>query len=202
MPVSAFLFDIGKVIIDFDFSRTVAEVADRCTAGSADMLLASVTDLTVQLELGKISPDEFLSRVCRRIGFSGNVGEFRSAFEDVFDLNQPMVDFIEEQFVSGIPLFLLSNTNGIHVPYFTARYPVFSRFSGAVYSHEAGCMKPDGEIYRHAIEKLGLVPTETVYIDDLAANCEAGQAFGFQTICYDLNRHEAFLESASCHQVS
>ena len=202
MPVSAFLFDIGKVIIDFDFGRTVAAVAERCSAGPVEGLLESVTDLTVQLELGNLSTDDFLTKVCERIGFSGETEEFRLAFEDVFDLNTPMVDFIQERYQAGIPLYLLSNTNGIHVPYFTAKYAVFSRFSGAIYSHEAKCMKPDAGIYEQAIEKLELVPEETVYIDDLDANCKAGRGFGLQTICYDLHQHNAFLERVSALQIN
>ena len=132
MP-AAFLFDIGKVIIHFDFGRTVNAVADRCTAGPPEALLEMVTDLTIQLELGEITPDDFVSQACGRIGFTGEQSEFRAAFEDVFELNQPMVKFIEEQSTAGIPLYLLSNTNGIHVPFFTWRYPVFSHFSAAIY---------------------------------------------------------------------
>ncbi len=197
MPAAAFLFDIGKVIIHFDFGRTVAAVADRCIAGPPAALLEMVTDLTIQLELGKISPDDFIAQACQRIGFTGELAEFRAAFEDVFELNLPMVEFIEKQSVAGIPLYLLSNTNGIHVPFFTRRYPVFAHFSQAIYSHEVGCMKPDQKIYQIAIEQLSLSPGKTVYIDDMAENCEAGREAGFQAICYDRDKHAGFLDSVA-----
>ncbi len=196
MP-AAFLFDIGKVIIHFDFGRTVNAVADRCTSGPPEALLEMVTDLTIQLELGKITPDDFVSQACERIGFTGELSEFRAAFEDVFELNQPMVEFIEEQSTAGIPLFLLSNTNGIHVPFFTQRYPVFSHFSAAIYSHEVGCMKPDRKIYEIAIKHLSLSPEETVYIDDMPENCEAGRELGLQAICYNRGNHDSFLDSVA-----
>ncbi len=195
MPISAYLFDIGKVIIHFDFGRTVAAVADRCSNGPADQLLGAVTDLTIQLELGEIQPDEFLAQACRRIGFSGNEAEFRVAFEDVFELNQPIADFIEKQSAAGIPLYLLSNTNGIHVPFFSERYPVFSHFSGAIYSHEVHCMKPDPKIYEIVIERFSLSAEKTVYIDDIPENCEEGRAAGLQAICYDRAKHGEFLSS-------
>lgn len=197
MPAAAYLFDIGKVIIHFDFGRTVAAVADRCSAGPPSALLEMVTDLTIQLELGELTPDDFVSSACQRVGFTGDPAEFRAAFEDVFELNQPMVEFIEKQYAAGIPLYLLSNTNGIHVPFFTWRYPVFSLFSAAIYSHEVGCMKPDRKIYEIAIERLSLSPGETVYIDDMAENCAAGRESGLQAICYDRENHAAFLESVA-----
>ncbi len=48
-------------------------------------------------------------------------------------------------------------------------------------------------MYEQAIERFGLVPGETLYIDDLPANIETGKAMGFQTHQYDLNNHAAFL---------
>lgn len=193
MP-SALLFDIGNVIIRFDFRKTIAAVQDEMDT-APDLALAKVADLTNQLEIGAIEPDEFVERAIQRVGFRGKPDQFRRAFEDIFELNTPMVEFIEEREREGVPLFLLSNTNGIHVPFFTREYPVFAGFRGAIYSHEVGCMKPDPEIYRITIEKLGLDPQSTVYIDDLPANCEAGSESGFLSLQYSHDRHEEFLEA-------
>jgi len=195
MPVSALLFDIGNVIIHFDFARTVSVVRGQCHALPAATLLEMVTNPIIELELGKIEPGKFVSDICRRIGFSGTEEEFLAAFEDVFDLNLPMAHFIEKQSAAGIPLYLLSNTNAIHVPFFTKRYPVFSHFSGAVYSHEEHCMKPDPKIYQIVTESFSLTPNETIYIDDSPVNCQAGRVHGFETVCYDRKNHEDFLRS-------
>jgi len=190
MP-DTYLFDIGNVIISFDFNRTVAKLVDHCSV-PAESALELVGDLTVELELGQLTPDEFFTKASERIGFRGETDYFRAAFEDIFDLNLPMVEFVEKQKADGARLFLLSNTNGIHVPFFEKSYPVFGHFEDRIYSHEVGLMKPDPAIFAAAVEKFDLIPENTVYIDDRPENCEAGREAGFLTIRYDVTDHDAF----------
>ncbi len=191
MPHS-FLFDIGNVILFFDFNVAVRRIADRCQTPEAD-ILPSITQLTEAFERGELDTGRFASSAAEQIGFAGEPAELVSALEDIFTVNQPMVDLIGELAAKGHPLFLLSNTNAIHVPYFTGRYPVFEHFNGATYSHEVGAMKPSAEIYQSAISSHNLNPESTIYVDDLAANVDAGRKAGLQGICYDGSRHAAFL---------
>jgi len=191
MP-KAFLFDIGNVIIGFDFTITARKLASKCTA-SPEEALRSVAQLTDRLECGQLSTEGFIAEASARIGFQGSAFEFSSAFEDIFTLNEPIVELIESLHEKQIPLHLLSNTNGIHVPFFEKTYPVFTCFEGRIYSHEVGCMKPNPEIYRIAIERLSLEPAQTIYIDDLPANCTAGREAGLHSICYNKEKHDTFL---------
>lgn len=197
MP-EAFLFDIGNVIISFDFQKAADRIEPHCDMGAGDAFTA-VTALAPELELGKITPEEFIAAASDRIGYRGTPTQFRESFEDIFELNEPVVDLIEQLGESGMPLYLLSNTNGIHVPFFEKTYPVFSRFRGRIYSHEVGCMKPDPGIYRIAEERLGLTPSKTVYIDDVEENCEAGREAGWLTVHYTPNDHDDFLSRLSAH---
>lgn len=190
----AFLFDIGNVIIAFDFSRAARRIAPRCRL-SVEESLAAVGSLTPVLERGEMTPETFVATASEKIGFSGEPDEFVAAFEDIFELNEPIVALIELLHERGHPLHLLSNTNGIHVPFFESTYPVFDRFTGRIYSHEVGVMKPDPKIYEIAIAKLDLVPGETIYIDDLAANVEAGAVAGLRALHYDRLDHGGLLAS-------
>lgn len=192
MP-SAYLFDIGNVILRFDFRKTLSRLAPDLTL-SPEEALQQVGDLNLRFEKGLLEIDEFIEEASRKTGYRGTKDEFRAAYEDIFDLNKSIESFASAKMKEGTPCFLLSNTNAIHVPYFTSRYPVFSGFQGAIYSHEVGCMKPDQEIYEAAINQLGLTPRETIYIDDIAANCGAGREAGFLAIQYHADRHEDFLE--------
>ena len=187
-----FLFDIGNVIIAFDFGIAARRLAPHIEI-PADEALEEVTQLSVPLEVGEISTDEFIELASDRIGFKGSPDFFRNSIADIFELNVPIVHFIEEQKKSGATLHLLSNTNEIHVPFFEANYPVFDLFEGRVYSHEAKLMKPDPAIFEHTIAKLKLEPEKTIYIDDKLENCEAGKEAGLISIQYDLDDHESFL---------
>lgn len=195
MP-EAYLFDIGNVILAFDFRISAGRLAEEASA-SAEEILALVSPLTVDLELGRLSVGDFIGEASARIGYTGSPERFRSDFADIFELNEPMAAFIRSLKAKGTPIYLLSNTNAIHAPFFEAAYPVFGLFDGGIYSHEAGLMKPDPAIYERARSDLALVPERTVYIDDNAANCAAGAAAGFLSIAYDAKRHEEFLAAVS-----
>jgi len=194
--IEACLFDIGNVIITFDFMKSARRLAESASVPAGE-ILERVSPLTVDLELGRITVDEFIAEASARIGYRGEASTFRDHFADIFELNGPMAAFIDSVRARGIPLHLLSNTNGIHVPFFEATYPVFGAFEGRIYSHEVGLMKPDPAIYGLVRDTLRLDPSRTLYIDDLPANCEAGAAAGFLTIPYAHDQHAEFLQRVS-----
>lgn len=193
MPYSL-LFDIGNVIVSFDFQLTVNRIAEQCKL-PADQIFGRVMELKDVLELGQISSEEFLAQASEMIGYSGDQDYLKQAFQEVFTANQPIIDLIEAQHAKGVPLYILSNTNGIHVPYLIENFPVFQRFDQSIYSHEVGLMKPDPKIYQETIKLLGLRPEQTIYLDDLPENCATGETFGFHTIKYDKSSHETCLDA-------
>jgi len=195
MP-DTYLFDIGNVIITFDFTIAARKIASHATV-EPEELLALVSPLTIDLELGRLTPDAFIEAASARIGYTGDPEYFRTSFADIFELNRPMVSFIESLKAQGKPLYLLSNTNGIHVPFFQATYPVFGLFDGGIYSHEVGLMKPDPAIFEVVKSTLPLDASRTIYIDDMPANCETARAAGFHAVPYAATRHEEFLETIS-----
>ena len=188
------IFDIGNVILKFDFSTAAAKVSEQCAVEESE-ILPSVSHLHVDLETGRMNADEFLAEAIRLTGYTGDAAAFRLAFQDIFTVNEPIAALVEELHADGGSLYLLSNTSDLHVPFFTSEYRVFDRFHDAVYSYVAGCMKPDPEIFRIAAEQFGVDPAETVYLDDLPANVEAACAAGFQGIVYDHRDHDGFRES-------
>lgn len=190
--LNAIIFDIGNVLLNFDFSRA----AERIRAESVrldDASWAEVERLKGLMESGGISGKEFVSAAVATVGFRGTPAEFEKAWQEIFTLNEPMVDFVRS--VRGrYPLYLLSNTNGIHVEYFTREYPIFEWFDAAIYSHEVLLMKPHPAIFEKAIATFGVDPERTAYIDDLLPNVESARDAGFRVFHYDPKRHDAFLE--------
>lgn len=196
-----FLFDIGKVILNFDFSIGVQKIQARCSKMDSDEILPAISDLTNELEAGRMDTTSYVEAASERLGFSGSVDDFIRAFEDIFTLNSDMVSLINQLKQQGHRLYLLSNTNGIHVPFFTQEYLVFEHFAGAVYSHEVGVMKPDPAIYEAAILQFDLKPQNTIYIDDSEANVIAGRNCGLLGIQYDLDQHHLLLNDLREHQI-
>lgn len=188
----SYLFDIGNVILFFDFQLAVQRVAAKCEI-AAEEILPILAPLTEAFERGEMDTSAFTSAAAERIGFSDDAQLLVPALEDIFTPNEPMVSVIESLKTNNHPLYLLSNTNAIHVPYFTNRYSVFENFAGAIYSHEVGAMKPSPAIYQAAIDRFSMDPSTTIYIDDVEENIAAGQSLGLQGIRYQGDSHAAFL---------
>lgn len=195
MP-DTYLFDIGNVIISVDFTRAADKISSLASVAPEE-IMPLVSPLMIDLELGRLGSDAFIEAASGRIGYTGDPEYFRTSFADIFELNSPMASFIEALKARGKPLYLLSNTNQIHVEFFEAAFPVFGLFDGAIYSHEVGLMKPDPAIFEVVKSTLPINPSKTVYIDDLPANCEAGRAAGFLAVPYAAARHDEFLETLS-----
>jgi HAD superfamily hydrolase (TIGR01509 family) len=127
---------------------------------------------------------EFFQHAAQRIGYVGSPEDFVRAWQEIFEPNEPVIEFATQLKTAGHRLFLLSNTNLWHAEYFLAKYPVFELFDDHVFSHEEKCAKPEPRIYEIATERFGVVPSETLYIDDRLENVEAGRVAGYRTFHY------------------
>ncbi len=187
MPSPAILCDIGNVIVTFDFSIAASRLAAQSDA-DAGTVLDRLHHLKLPFEDGRMEDDEFIARAIAEIGFRGNAEEFARVWCEIFAANEPMASTLR-QAAADLPLFLLSNTSGLHKDYLFASYPVFGLFQDGVYSYSARSSKPERKIFELAIEQLGLEPAQTFYIDDLSANIDTAHALGFTVHHYDPHRH-------------
>lgn len=195
-----FLYDIGNVIMHFDFAPAVAHYVDRSSHTLTDPL-SEVAGIKDRLESGQMGSEDFVTFAIDTFGYKGTREEFIQAWNAIFTINEPMVKVINTLADAGHTLYHLSNTNGLHMDYLRT-LDVFQRFHGGIYSHEVNCMKPDDQIYEITIRNLNLNPAETIYIDDLPANAEAGKRHGFLTHLYDGAQHEKFLAFLKAQGVS
>jgi putative hydrolase of the HAD superfamily len=187
--VPAFLFDIGNVLVSFDFSIATKRLADRSPL-PLEQIMNAIAPMKDPLESGRLSDEDFVAQSMAAIQFQGSAEDFSQIWCEIFALNEPMARLLAA-LPSDIPAYLLSNTSGLHLRYLLGAFPILGRFQGGVYSHEARCMKPDDSIFHIATEQLALDPAQTFYIDDLTANIATGHRLGFVSHLYDLGNHEA-----------
>ena len=194
MKPQALLFDIGNVIVHFDFDPALEKVAALSDVPAGE-IFTRISSFKTALETGAMSDDEFLTQCMALIQFRGSRDEFAQCWNDIFTANQPMVDFITSM-KGKVPLYLLSNTNGLHKDFLFENFPVFRLFDGGIYSHEAKSMKPHEPIFQAAVSAYDLEPSRTFYIDDLADNIRTGEKLGFVSHLYDAREHDRFLQDA------
>jgi glucose-1-phosphatase len=183
-----FLFDIGRVLLDFDFESSLSRLLP---AGDKRHRLEKLLARKDEFETGRIDPDAYTRWALDVLGSAASHDEFHARWREIFTPNEPMWQCVRRLAARGHRLILFSNTNSIHCPWLFRRFPEFSLFHEAVLSFEVGAVKPHPPIYRHAIDVHGLDPSSTLYIDDLPENIAAGRDFGFQCHQYDLRDHSA-----------
>lgn len=186
-----FLFDIGKVLLDFDFETSLRKFLPTNhpdPVAALEILLARKDEF----EAGQISTEDYTRWALETLNSDATTEAFHHAWRNIFTPNPPMWETARKLNATGHRLILFSNINAIHSPWIFENFPEFSLFHGAVLSYEVGAIKPQPEIYQHAIDKYSLVPENTLYIDDLPANIATGNQLGFHTHRYDINNHREF----------
>ena len=183
------IFDLGKVLLNLDFDASI--LAFQKLGLSKDVLdnqHAYSDPVFYELEVGKVSPEEFCSRVRKVLK---NQDATDNQIEDawyamILDIPANRVKVVQE-LAKNYNVYLFSNTNKIHIDRlhkaFKAEHGIDfpSLFVKDYYSHEIHERKPDISSYQKVIELSGVNPDETVFIDDLEKNILGAQKAGLKT---------------------
>lgn len=187
-----FLFDIGRVLLGFDFESSLKRLLPQDDEAALAGLLQAI-DARDGYECGTMQSDEFIHMCIERSGVQCSHAAFAAAWKSIFFRNLPMMEDVRG--LLDHPhhrLILFSNTNEMHWQAISEQFPEFALFHGRVLSFRVGAMKPSESIYQHAIHRYGLVPGKTCYIDDLPQNIETGESMGFRCHLYSMDAHAAF----------
>lgn len=183
MKPSIVVFDLGKVLLDFDYS-----IAGRRIAAQAQLPAAEVqqflnqSPLLHRYETGLMTRPEVFEEVRQATGFSGNLAEFGGFFADIFTEMPEMTALHAALRRKGIPTYIFSNTNDLAMEHIRRNFPFFASFDGYILSYEVGSMKPDARIYEALEAMTGKRGAEILYLDDRPENVDAGAARGWQVI--------------------
>jgi len=167
------IFDLGGVIYAINYKTTIRAFE---SLGIKDFegiyAKAGQSDLFDKLEKGEISKNEFFDEINKFLPNPLSAIQITSAWNAM--LIGFMPDAIEKlkDLGNGYRLFLLSNTNIFHIEEIKSRvgevfFKEFCNLFETVYlSHEIGLRKPHTDVFDHIVKAKGLVPLETLFIDD------------------------------------
>jgi len=185
------LFDIGNVLLFFDFSRTLTKLGIDTTSPPTE-LIEDFFALRDRVEKGELRGDAFLEEVTALTKYTGGIDALRDAYCDIFTPNEKMWETLRS-IAGSAQTVLFSNTSDVHMKFIRQRYPDFALFDNAVLSYEVGASKPHSPMYRDAIDRVGADPEQTFYIDDLLTNINTGEDFEFTCHHYQSDRHDALV---------
>lgn len=197
--IKTVIFDLGKVLIPFDFSRGYRAMEKYCDYPAAEIpKRIGSTDLVHRFETGLVEPRDFVQELSRMLDLRVTYQQFCEIWSSIFlpDLLVPesLVAAIGERY----RLLVLSNTNAIHFAMVRRSYPVLRHFDDLVLSYEVKAMKPAPAIYREAIARAQCRPEECFYTDDIPAYVEGARRQGIDAVqfesCAQLERELAARE--------
>jgi len=189
--IDTFIFDLGNVLYAFDMD-IAADYLKQQGCKLSLLTLLRMKNLLNRYELGKVTSTEFYETVTKETGLKMDYDSFRFAFSNIFRENTDTVP-IARRLLKQYPLYILSNTNPVHVEFLSERYPIMGEARGHVYSYEVGVVKPDPRIFEIAIKRFALNPPTTLYIDDIKENTDVAASLKFQTLHYPVKNGKPHL---------
>ena len=182
MSYRAIVFDLGKVLVHFDFQPGYRALESRCPYPAAEIpRRLAATGLVERFETGLIEPREFVHRISDALGLGVTYEEFCSIWSCIFQ-HALVPESMLEGLAKRYRLLLLSNTNAIHFESIRRKYPLLRRFHGLVLSYEVRAMKPQREIYQAVLDMAGCPPGECFYTDDIAEYVAAARRLGMDAV--------------------
>ncbi|MDP4207623.1 MAG: HAD family phosphatase [Bacteroidota bacterium] len=185
LQVKNIIFDLGGVIINIHYQASI-ELFKQMGFTDFEGIYTQLkqTHLFDLLETGKIAPQIFRDEL-RKYNLSISDEQIDQAWNAMIGSmpaeHIPLLMRIRKKYRT----FLLSNTNAIHINYFQnylkqsfGANPLPLMFEHTYYSHDIGERKPNVSAYEFVLNDAGLKASETLFIDDLAANIEGARKAG------------------------
>ncbi|MEX2260953.1 MAG: HAD family phosphatase [Bryobacteraceae bacterium] len=177
------IFDLGKVLIPFDFTRGYRALEELCGCPAGDIpRRIGATGLVPRFEAGQVGPEDFVRQLCSALEMELDFEKFREIWSCIF-LFEPLIpESMIVRLGERYRLLLLSNTNALHFPMLRESFPLLNHFHDYVLSYEVGAMKPSPRIYAEAIARSGCQPDECFFTDDVAEYVEGARRAGMDAV--------------------
>ena len=179
-PVIVLLFDVGGVLVELGPPPLRDEWLTPGTTREAVWRDWISRPASRDFESGRTDADAFAAAMIGALGLRCDAATFLDAFAA-----WPIAPFPgTPEWLRGLrerrTVAVLSNTNELHLARMRDEMRLVACVDRVFASHEIGLVKPDAEIYRHAIDALGVPAGEIAFFDDDPGNVDAARALGMQ----------------------
>ena len=182
--IKAVLFDLGKVIVHFNFDpafKRLSKASGVPVREIEDFFVSS--GLEVPYDGGKISSRQFHQEIQKGLKHSISFEKFKKIWNEIFTPITGVIRIIQ-RLHGKKRLVLISNTNEMHFAYIRKKYPVIKKFNKLLLSYEEKMRKPDERFYAKAAKACLAKPQEILYIDDRLDFTQAADELGFHTFTF------------------
>ncbi|MBR7052018.1 MAG: HAD family phosphatase [Bacteroidaceae bacterium] len=203
------IFDLGGVLIDLDVGRMLkgfegvgldprmfmAESAEKGATTVCEGM--SVGQLLSDYQTGDITTEELLETILPECRPGTTEEQLIEAWNHcLVDIPRERLETVRRWREKGHRTYMLSNTNDLHWRYISTRcfggkgLGLEDCFDGVFLSHEMRLAKPDAEIYRSMLQRLGVRAEDCWFVDDAQVNVEAARKEGLQAEWLDVKNED------------
>ena len=186
--IQTIIFDLGNVLLNINLQLTINEFKKHALEDSylkinKNLIDEEITLWNNQYEIGKLSSEQFRNLIREKFNLQISDNEFDRCWNSLLITLPKERIKILQNLKKKYQIFLLSNTNEIHVQYFSKQdYWNNNLFDKIYYSHIVGIRKPNVGIYEKIITENNLIPSEVLFFDDREENINAAKLLGIKTV--------------------
>jgi 2-haloacid dehalogenase len=178
--ITALVFDLGGVLLDWDPRHVLRDHADDDDAVEELLRTVDIDGAQRALDLGtplddvharwrKAHPDHM-------VALDDYFGRWHDTLPRQFDEVVEILDEVRNR--DDLRVYVLSNFSGDLFRTARPRFAFLEWFDGLLISGDEGVIKPDPEVFEVLIDRFDLEPASTIFIDDRRENVEAARAAG------------------------
>ena len=194
----AIIFDIGRVIVRVNLNRLLEPLAALVPAVASAGAHASEKLSPQQVwsaiesdprwpdwQEGRMTAPQWHEHLTARLRVTIGYAEFCEAWNRALDPEPILEEALFEKLANHYRLALLSNTDPLHSAHMESRFAFMKHFPVRIYSCRVGASKPSPAIYAAALNALGILPADALYIDDIPEYATAAQRLGLDAIRFE-----------------
>lgn len=183
-PPEALLFDLGGVLIDFDFQHALAAWAPYSRLPPEALRQAFRPDLAYERhERGEMTGAQYFAHVAQALQLEASAEQVEAGWNAIFKGEIAAARRLVTRLRDRIPCHAFTNTNASHMDCWMRLYPeVAQAFDRIFASHQIGLRKPEAAAFAHICRELDVPPHAILFFDDLPENVEAACAAGLRGV--------------------
>jgi 2-haloacid dehalogenase len=181
--IDAVVFDLGGVLIDWNPRHLYRKLFEE--EAEMEHFLTEICSpvWNVSLDAGKPF-DVGIAELSRRHPEQAHlIGAWKTRWEEMLGgAIEGTVTILEELHSAGMALHALTNWSAETFPIGRSHYPFLARFRTILVSGQEKLVKPDPRIFHLLVQRTGVAPERTIFIDDSEKNANAAAGLGFHAI--------------------
>ena len=183
--ITTFIFDIGNVLLNFNYLEQYRSLYDEQTAQALADATVRNTALWAELDRGTLSYEEAIALLQKNAPHLHHqiphaIHTMYARLES-YSYSDAWLQSLKQK---GYRVYILSNYGKVPYEQTKARMGFLRHADGALISYEVQQTKPSHAIYQAICDKYSINPSEAVFLDDSPINIDGAKEFGLHTVLF------------------